>query len=669
MLSKNEKAVSSETVNSIKKKLLQSSWLYVLCFVFVTGIIFHQFFFHDGMLFSSDQMSGFDSRVFLKNSLMVHHQFPLWFNSRLAGMPTIDALFGDPFYLPSIIINLTFPIDRAISLRMILHVFLAGLFFYLLLRKGFRFPRLLAFAGGLFYMLNPQFFSHIYPGHDGKMFVIAWLPFIIWRMKVLVESPSFFNGSLLTLGLSMSLLTAHIQMNYFMLWGIFLFWAFAVGLLVFREHDKKKAFRLSLFFWLSVGLAMMVALSPLMPPYLYVHEAYSVRGVDRGFEFAASWALNLPEVFSLWVPEFVNSLDYYWGQNPFKLNSEYAGAIVLLLASLAVIYKPSKWRIFWGAISILACLFAMGANTPVFHIAYYLVPGVRKFRAASMIMFWFSFGTVLLAALFLKDLIKGKLSDLGEDKQKRWTRGLLICNVAFLLITLLFSSKGFVSGLFRDTLESSKERIFDLNFSRNFLPALWFWFASASVTLVLLIAVVKNKLKPVHAAFIIILLAIIDVYRVDTRFIKMVSTKPYFQTEPVLDKLSNEMKTAPFRCFSLPGSLPQNGEGIHGLEGINGFHDNEIRWYREFRGDQQDRNYFVNILGFDGSGQPYLKADKLSQGNPFMDLANVKYMLVRSQGSLISVENKNSLGRVSFAHNYVVMDSSQILDALFQKYV
>ena len=127
----------------------------------------------------------------------------------------------------------------------------------------------------------------------------------------------------------------------------------------------------------------------------------------------------------MWVPELVNTLEYYWGQNPFKLNSEYAGGITLLLAVLAIVIKPGKWRIFWGAVAVLACLYALGANTPVFHIAYALIPGVKKFRAASMIMYWFSFGTVLLALLFLKDLVSGKLSDLTEQKQKHWKRAFL----------------------------------------------------------------------------------------------------------------------------------------------------------------------------------------------------------------------------------------------------
>ena len=665
MQEKKEKAGNEPKV-ALKKKFHQTSWFYAILFVFVTTVIFHQFLFSDGMLHSSDQMSGFDAKVFLQNSLKEHKQFPMWFSSRLSGMPTIDAMFGDPFYLPSMIVGFLFPIHRAISIKMILHVLLAGLFFYLLLRRGFKFSRPLAFAGGLLYMLNPQFLSHIYPGHDGKMYVIAWLPFIIWRMKSLVEFPSLFNASLLSFGLGMSLLTSHVQMNYFMMWGLFLFWLFAAVLcLIPSQRDTKKAVSLSLYFWGSIAFSLLLAIAPFLPSYLYVREAFSVRGVDRGFEFAASWALNWPEVFSLWVPELVNTLEYYWGQNPFKLNSEYAGGITLLLAVLAIVIKPGKWRIFWGTVAVLACLYALGANTPVFHIAYALIPGVKKFRAASMIMYWFSFGTVLLALLFLKDLVSGKLSDLTEQKQKHWIKGLLITSGVFLLVTLLFSNKGFVSGLFQGQLDSYKQRVFDLNFSRNFVPFLWLWFFFAVSILLLLAAVVKNKLKPSYAAIVIVLFGLIDIYRVDVKFIKMIDVKPYFQSEPVLEKMKTEMKTAPFRVFTLPETFvsKQNSEGIFGLEGVSGFHDNELRWYREFRGDQQDRNFFSGILG-NGPNGTFLRADRLTEGNPFMDIANVKYLLVRSQGQLLTFENRNALGRVSFASGYTVMDSTEILNAL-----
>ncbi|NLE03003.1 MAG: YfhO family protein, partial [Fibrobacter sp.] len=615
------------------KKYLNSTWFYVGIYFVLTVVMFHQFLFGSGMLFSSDQMGGFDSKVFLKKSLSEYHQFPLWFSSRLSGMPSIDAIFGDVFYLPSILFQLIFPIDRAISMKMIFHIFLAGVSFFLLLRKGFRVSTLVAFTGGLFYMMNPQFFSHLYPGHDGKMFVIAWLPFLVWRIKVLMEKPSVFNASLLGFGVGMSILTSHIQMTYFVLWGLFFYWVVDFTVAAFVKKNIRQAVTLGGYFWGSIVLGLLMGCAQILPSFLYVREAFSVRGVERGFEFAASWALGWAEAFSVWVPDLVNTLDYYWGENPFKLNSEYAGAIPLLLAVLAIAFRPRKWRIFWGSMALFTILFALGAHTPVFHIAYYLVPGVKKFRAASMIMFWFSFSTILLSALFLKDMVNGKLAELTGNRKKQWTRNLMIANAVLLGVTLIFSNQSIVKGFFESVLiGNGKQNVFEAKFSRNFIPALWVWFLFASAVLWLVIWVMNGKLKAQAAVVVILLIGFIDMFRVDffsnhgEAFVKVVDSRPYFADEPAIQKLRQEMKVEPFRCFTLPGTLPQNAEGIHGLEGVSGFHDNELRWYREFRGEQ-DRNYFTNILGFSENGQAYLKADNLENGNPFLDIANVKYLL------------------------------------------
>lgn len=650
-------------------------WFYVLLLFLLTIIVFGQFIFSDKMLFASDQINSFDSRVFLKTSIEKFKQFPFWFSSRLGGMPSIDAMFGDALYPPSLLINQFFSIPRAIGMKMVAHVFMAGVFFFLLLRKGFGMSPFISFIGGCFYMFNPQFISHVYPGHDGKMFVIAWLPFIIWRLKILMDLPNLLNVTLVSFAVGMIILTSHIQMTYFVLWGMFFYWVLSVVLAFYQQKDRKKAINISIAFWLSVFTGLAVGLIQFLPSFMYVRNAYSVRGVEKGFEFATSWSLHWPEVFSLWIPEFVNSLDYYWGQNAFKLNTEYAGGIALLLAVFAIVSRPKPWRFFWGAFSIFALSYSLGAHTPIFHIAYYIIPGVNKFRAASMLMFWFSFGVVILAVLFLKDIVSGKFSNMSEKVQKKWTKGIYIALGCCFLVTILFSMKGFVEAIFQSVLmQAGKNRAFEANFSKNFVPFLWLWLLFCSSVLFLLLGVIKNKVRPQLFVTVVFILGMIDIIRVDlfqnnrvnneSGYIKVINPSPYFSSDPVLTKLSEEMNEAPFRCFSLPGSLPKNGAGIHKLEGIDGFHDNELKWYNEFRGGNQSSNYLNSLIDFDVNRQPFLRPERLSEGNVFLDIANVKYLLVRSGSGLQAIENKNALGRISFVSDYVVSDTLNAIDVL-----
>jgi hypothetical protein len=643
----------------------RKTWMYVVGLAIIIVVVFSGFFFSDNMLFSSDQLGSLDSKVFMRTSLVTHHQFPFWFSPRLGGMPTIDALFEDALYPPSIIFKALFPVHRALGLKMIFHIFLAGLFFFLMLRKGFNCSAPIAFIGAVFYMLNPEFFSHIYPGHDGKMYVIAWMPFMVWRLKALVESPKFFNASLLGFGIGFSLLTSHVQLTYFVLWVLF---AYAVVAIIFavKKHERGTALRTGLIFTLAVVIGLAIGSILLLPSLMFVHDAFSVRGAGRGFDYAASWSLHWPEFFSLWIPEFGNTLDYYWGGNAFKLNSEYAGGIVLLLAVIALAGKPKPWRFFWLGVAVFAVLYSMGAHTPVFYAAYYIIPGVKKFRACSMMMCWFSFSTVLLAILFLKDLLAGKFSNLQEKEKKRWNKRLLFGMGGIILAALFFSMKDAVAGVFPFVIEldNKKRQIFDANFSRNFVPTLWLWVFFAEVTLGMIVLVISGKLKPAVAAGIIFIFGFIDVARVNAQFIKVIDPRPYFYDEPVLQKLKGEMTAAPFRVFSLPGALPQNAAGVHGLEDVEGFHDNELRWYRAFRGDREDRNYFDKLIGFAANGEAYLKAENIDKGNAFLDIANVKYLLARKGNDLLAIENRNALGRISFAANFTVLDSSQILGAL-----
>ncbi len=648
----------------------------VLGLLLITVVLFGEFLFSDQMLGNqhSDQVNALDQRAVMQNSVREHGQFPTWFSTRLGGMPTVDALFSDALYPPTFPINVLFPIHRAFGLKMVLHIFLAGLFFYLLLRKSFGCSRFVSFIGGAFYMLSPQFLTHVYGGHDGKIFVIAWLPFIIWSLKSLMETPKLLHATLLGAGIAMAILTPHVQLTYFALWGLFLYWVVSLIFGIKSGDERSVSLKRAGYFWVAVVIGLGLAFIQLFPAVMFVYEAHSVRGVDRGFAHATSWSLHWPEFFSIWVHEFGNALDYYWGHNFFKLNSEYVGAMPLLLSVLAIISKPRcRWRIFWAAVAVLSVLFAMGDNTPLFAVVYHIVPGVNRFRAPSMIMFWFTFSTVLLSVYFLKDMVNGRFSFKSDEVRKRWTKRVLISMGVVFLFTLVFSSHGLVSWLvgLLPSSSSANEMLFqrnfqnfDTNFHDQFVPALWLWFVFVGTVLGMFVALVNNKLNKNVLCFTILIIGLIDTARVNSQFIVTSHPNPYTRVEPAVRELQSRMKSRPFRVFSV-GAFPQNNIGIHGLEEVSGFHDNELNWYRAFRGDQQDRNYLHQLVSTSPQGQSYLDAGRVAQANSFLNLANVEYILYRTPNrQLVKVENKNSLGRISFVKNYVVMEEDRIVGAL-----
>jgi len=637
----------------------------------VTTLFFSSFIFSDNVLASanSDQLSNIDMKELDNVSLRQNSQVPAWFSTRLGGMPAIDAMFGDALYPPSMLIRLFTPAYRSFGFVMVIHVFLAGLFFFLMLRRSFGVARLAAFAGALFYMLSPQFVSHVNPGHDGKMIVISWLPYVVWRLRSVLSLPSLRNAALMAVGIAMMILSPHVQMTYFVLMGIFLYWAADVIKAIAEKGEKKRIAGKAAYFWIAVFMGMGVSFIVFYPSYMFVKEAFSVRGVDRGFEFATSWAMGWAEFFSLWVHEFGNALEYYWGKNYFKLNTEYAGAVPLLLTVLAVASKPkSFWRLFWAGVAVLAVLYSLGANTPFFTVAYYLVPGVKRFRAPSMIMFWFTFSTALMAVFFIKDLLSKRFEIYGKQ-QRKWTVGLAVALGCVTLIALIFSVESFATWFAGPMMGSAGAlRVFRENFSQKFVPNLWLWWLFAAVTLGMLLAVVNGKLRAGVLVYSLIIIGLIDTIKVNKQFYAVGSPRQYFyQNDPALNELSAEFAKAPFRVFSLRGTYPlqQNQDGVYGLEGISGFHDNELICYRAFRGDQGDSRYLGDIAEVTRDGQMRLSMAKITGKTPFLDLADVDYILMASgKGSIVKIKNPTSLGRLSYAPDFVVLPEENIVDAL-----
>jgi len=648
--------------SSGKKPFKHWDLLCVAVFLVVTTVVFSSFIFTDAMMVSSDQLSSIGEKQYLVNNVTRHGQLPYWCSGRLGGMPTIDAMYGDVFYPLTTVMRPFFPAYRLYGFTMVLHIFLAGVFFFFMLRRSFGTTRLTAFAGALFYMLSPQFVSHVSPGHDGKMFVIAWLPFVVWRLRSLLGAPTLRNAAIMSLGVAMLLLTSHVQMTYFVLMGLFLYWAVDLAKAVVDKEEKKRVVYKAVFFWAAVFIGLGISFIQFYPAYMFVRDAHSVRGVDRGFEFAASWSMNWAELFSLWVHEFGNAHEYYWGKNYFKLNTEYAGAVPLLLTVLALASKPkSLWRVFWAVVAALAVLYALGANTPFFKIVYHVIPGVKRFRAPSMIMLWFTFSTALMSAFFIRDLMSRRF-EIHGDQRKRWTVGLAAALGGVTLIAALFSVNS-VAASFAGPMMGGGDapRVFQANYAKNFVPSLWLWWLICAVSLGMLIAVVNDKLKPSTLVYALILMCTVDMVKVNNQFYRVDSPWKYFyRGDATLEGLKSEVAKAPFRVFSLPGAFTtQNQEAFYGLESVSGFHDNELNFYRAFRGDG-DAHYIRDIT----NEQMRLSMSKIMGNTPFLDLADVDYIIMGSGGKIDKIKNPTSLGRLSYAPDFVVLPEDGVISAL-----
>jgi len=153
----------------------------------------------------------------------------------------------------------------------------------------------------------------------------------------------------------------------------------------------------------------------------------------------------------------------------------------------------------------------------------------------------------------------------------------------------------------------------------------------------------KGKITQQVYLFALVPLVIIDLWRVDAKFIKVVDFHSYFRKDRAIEFLQQEKE--PFRCFPLPGTYPYNHLAFFGIQEVAGHHGNELRWYDDFIGGNSQANLVYKLKENDVAG------------NPFLNLLNVKYLLYRPEknGPVKLIENDGWLPRAFAVSKYEVL--------------
>ncbi|HEU4569662.1 MAG TPA: hypothetical protein VFS07_03740, partial [Gemmatimonadales bacterium] len=86
------------------------------------------------MLYGSDTIAaGVMLRTFFTESVRALGRVPQWNPYFMGGVPYIEGGGGDVFY-PAVVLHFLLPMTTALAWKLILHVFLAGVFMYLCAR-------------------------------------------------------------------------------------------------------------------------------------------------------------------------------------------------------------------------------------------------------------------------------------------------------------------------------------------------------------------------------------------------------------------------------------------------------------------------------------------------------------------------------------------------------
>jgi hypothetical protein len=646
-----------------KKRWFAANWKALLA-VFALGLLpFLAFLASPGQaLYASDQLGAPAWRFYFE--ALRHGTIPQWQTYALGGMPTFDAGFGDSAYPVFIILGLLLPIKTFISWCFVLHVAIAGLCAYYLVNRFFGLNRLLSVALAAAYMFNTNFISHIHAGHTGKFYIMAWLPLSLYLLLRCLQSRArAYHPFAFALSIALMLLPFHPQFMYYVLMGFFLAWAFKVFWLL-KARRMGDAALLAGRFWIPIFTGIGLLFFLLYPPMQW-SKAWSVRGTGEKttYEHATSWSMHPEETASLVVPEFGGINERYWGRNPFKLNSEYPGLSVLFLGILGLVLfrkEKEKWFWLWGGVGLLAIIFGLGAHTPLFRLFYAFIPGIKTFRAPSMMLFWLATALLVMSADMLSRLTNAPAPGaqaITAEKRKAWSKRLM--QVGFGLagaLILAGLAPGFVYSLWDSIFggegvsnlpnRGASQAAFALGAIRSGVLLAALVFATRKWLL--------DEVETTRFGLALLVITCADLLWVNSAFIRTYDPDQLNPRQEAVEYLKTD--TSAFRVFGLPGAYERTHMQFQGIQTLDGWTDNEYRVYREFRGGDYQQN--PNLMA--GLKQ---NPDGSVSGSPFLDMLNAKYLAYRLQGdgALHLAPNTSVLPRAWFAPAWESLPDSDAL--------
>ena len=612
-------------------------------------------------LFASDQLGAPAWRFYFE--YLRHFQVPLWQPHSLGGMPTFDAGFGDSAYPLFILIGMLMPIKTFISWCFVVHVLIAGLTSFYLVRRFFGLDKILSVALAAAYMLNTNFISHIHAGHTGKFYIMAWLPLSLYLLlRNLRRDARWYHTLGFALSITLILSTFHPQFAYYMLMGFFLAWAYRTFWLV-KEKRFPAAAITAVRFWGPVLLGIGMIFFVFYPPMQWTKH-FGVRGSGEKttYEHATSWSMHPEETAALIVPEFTGLNEKYWGRNPFKLNSEYPGISVWFLGVLGLVLfrrEKGKWFWLWGSVALLSIVFGLGAHTPLFKLFYAFIPGIKTFRAPSMMLFWLATALLVMSADALHRLTR---TDKGipADKRKLWSKRLLQIGLGIAGALVLFGlAPGIAFGIW--------DAVFGADGASNIANraagqgAFQLGAIRTGILLGLLVMATRkwllDSVETLPFGLALLAITCVDLMWVDSNFIRTYDPDHYLAPQQATEFLKAD--TAQARVFGLPGSYDLSAIHYHEVFTADGWTDNEYVVYRNYRGKdyQQNPNFMAGLKQ---------NADGSVSGSNFLDMLNVKYLAYKLQGdgTLRLAPNTTTLGRAWFVTAWDTLPDSLALQRM-----
>jgi len=415
-----------------------------------------------------------------------------WTNAMFSGMPATQISMAyegkaiPDFFRGALSLWLPSPISL---------LFVYFLSFYIL-AMSFKVKPLVGIIGSIAYGLSSYFIVIIEAGHVTKALAVGYAPLLIAGFIFAYRWKNWMLGvALSALFMTFQLSANHLQITYYLI-----FLLLGLGIIELIRHLKKedgvkKFIKVSLGLIVAYGVAILINYGNIKGTSDYAEATTRggteltlnpdgtkkenvTSGLDR--DYITAWSYGRSETFTFLVPNFkggetqklgadkkndkalkkadsmyrpnIKQSNQYWGDQPFTSGPVYIGAIVVLLALLALYYVKDniKWALL--VVTLLTVMLAWGRNyvsasvlLPI--LLYALAP---FFDEKKRIIFTIANTAVLMFFIAMGDLFVSKsLTDLfldylpGYNKFRAVTIILVIAEICIPLMGLFFLHKLF----------------------------------------------------------------------------------------------------------------------------------------------------------------------------------------------------------------------------------
>lgn len=302
-------------------------------------------------------------REFLRNSIF-SGELPFWSPYLFSGTPFIAHPYTEFFY-PTTLLSIFLPSNLYFSFTFALHVFLAGIFMYLLAKKFT--DRLSATTSGIIYAFSGYFASRIYAGHLDYIISSALLPIIFLKSYEYIQENNRKSLLIGSIFLCFQIFTGLISMTFYIFLAIILFHLFITQKSLSPIFNSLK--KILFFFILGFGLSSIYFL----PSYEFISN--TIRGAGLPYTQASIGSSTLQSLFMFINPDFLGSdflpSNFFHGPpTDYVAHTYFLGITPLLIIFLGFAYFVYKKKLDAKVLALLSItvifvFISLGPNSPV----------------------------------------------------------------------------------------------------------------------------------------------------------------------------------------------------------------------------------------------------------------------------------------------------------------